>query len=76
MSGGMGADRRRGREATAPARYPIVHTVDSGTQEIRQGPLAGHQRGRQGREDRRLRLSPWRKSVPPIVSMKSPKATR
>jgi len=23
MSGGVGADRKRGRKATAPARYPI-----------------------------------------------------
>ena len=57
-------------------RVGHVHTVDIGTQEIRQGPLAGHQRGRQGREDRRLALCPGRKSDWPIVSMKSPKATR
>jgi hypothetical protein len=24
MSGGVGADRKRGRKATAPARYPIT----------------------------------------------------
>ena len=57
-------------------RVGHVHTVDIGTQEIRQGPLAGHQRGRQGREDRSRALDLCRKSHPPIVSMKSPKATR
>jgi hypothetical protein len=53
-----------------------VHTVDIGTQEIRQGPLVGHQRGRQGRENRRPALCPGRKSDWLIISMKSPKATR
>jgi hypothetical protein len=76
MSGGVGADRKRGRRATAPGRYPIVHRVDTGTQEIRQGPLAGHQRGHQGREDRRPMLCPGWKSDWPILSVKSPKATR
>ena len=76
MSGGVGADRKRGRTATAPGRYPIVRTVGIGTQEIRQGPLVGHQRGHQGREDRRLMLCPGRKSDWSIVSMKSPKVTR
>jgi hypothetical protein len=57
-------------------RVGHVHTVDIGTQEIRQGPLVGHQRECQGREDRRLALSPGRKSDWSIVSMKSPKATR
>ncbi len=57
-------------------RVGHVHTVDIGTQEIRQGPLAGHQRGHQGREDQRLMLCPGRKSDRPIVSMKSPKVTR
>src|SRR5579859_7839970 len=57
-------------------RVGHVHTAEVGTQEIRQGPLAGHQRGHQGREDRRLMLCPGRKSDWPILSMKSPKATR
>jgi hypothetical protein len=57
-------------------RVGHVHTADIGTQEIRQGPLAGHQRGHQGREDRRLMLRPGRKSDWPIVSTKSPKARR
>src|SRR5712691_5735871 len=66
----------RGRLLRRGLRVGHVHTVDIGTQEIRQGPLAGHQRGRQGREDRRLMLCPGRKSDRPILSMKSPKVTR
>ena len=66
----------RGRLLRRGLRVGHVHTAGIGTQEIRQGPLAGHQRGRQGREDRRLALCPGRKSDWPILSMKSPKATR
>ena len=66
----------RGRLLRRGLRVGHVHTVDIGTQEIRQGPLAGHQRGHQGREDRRLALCPGRKSDWPILSMKSPKETR
>src|SRR2546422_953159 len=66
----------RGRPLRRGLRVGHARTVDIGTQEIRQGPLAGHQRGRQGREDRRLALCPGRKSDWPILSMKSPKATR
>ena len=66
----------RGRLLRRGLRVGHVHTAGIGTQEIRQGPLDGHQRGRQGREDRRLALCPGRKSDWPILSMKSPKATR
>jgi len=66
----------RGQLLHRGLRVGHVHTVDIGTQEVRQGPLAGHQRGHQGREDRRLMLYPGRKSDWSIVSMKSPKATR
>ena len=66
----------RGRPLRRGLRVGHVHTVDIGTQEIRQGPLVGHQRGHQGREDRRLMLCPGRKSDWSIVSMKSPKVTR
>ena len=66
----------RGRPLRRGLRLGHVRTVDTGTQEVRQGPLVGHQRGRQGREDHRLALCPGRKSDWPIVSMRSPKATR
>jgi hypothetical protein len=66
----------RGRPLRRGLRVGHVRTVDIGTQEIRQGPLASHRRGRQGREDRRLALRPRRKSDWPILSMRSPKATR
>src|SRR5947208_16805748 len=39
----------RGRLLRRGLRVGHVHTAGNGTQEIRQGPLAGHQRGRQGR---------------------------
>ena len=66
----------RGRLLHRELRVGHVRTVDIGTQEIRQGPLVGHQRGCQGREDHRLMLHPGRKSDWSIVSTKSPKATR
>ena len=66
----------RGRPLRRGLRVRHVHTVDTGTQEVRQGPLAGHQRTCQGREDYRLALCPGRKSDWPVVSMRSPKATR
>ena len=76
MSGGVGADRKRGRRATAPGRYPIVHTADIGTQEIRRVRWLVTSGGiREGKTVAWCRM-PCRKSDWPIVSMKSPKATR
>ena len=66
----------RGRSLHRGLRAGHVHTVDIGTQEVRRGPLAGHRREHQGREDRRLVSHPWRTSHWPVVSTKSPKATR
>jgi hypothetical protein len=66
----------RGRLLHRGLRAGHVYTVGIGTQEVRQGPLGGHRRGHQGREDRSLVLHPCRKSDRPIVSVKSPKVTR
>jgi len=46
MSGGVGADRKRGRKVTAPARYPINQerphrTLGLQTPEVRPRPTTG-----------------------------------
>ena len=51
MSGGVGADRKRARQVTAPARYPINQdrphrTLGLQTPELRPRPVTGPIRSR------------------------------